>query len=53
MLGSVSQLPVRAAGLRLKAAVMKGRARSLPFSGLDLHCATLYQPSKKNAVVLM
>lgn len=34
--------PVRTSGLHLRATVSKGRARSLPFSGLHPDCATQY-----------
>lgn len=39
--------PVRTSALHLRAVVSKGRARSLPFSGLHPDCATQYQPSKE------
>lgn len=54
MRGSASRLPMKAAGLHLRAAVSEGRASSLPFSGLSLPCAAAqYQPSKTTALVLV
>lgn len=52
VLGSASQLLLRAAGLHLRAEVSKGWVSLLPFIGLHLHHAGEPQASKMNVLML-